>query len=76
MQCFKRQFHIRLGYETLSFLFLEQCFHLSLSDEIGCTYFDSDIFFDNSQQKILDMDNLPIYRQSITFLIISPTPSG
>ena len=34
VHCFQRQFHNRLGYERLSFLFLEQCFQLSLSDEI------------------------------------------
>ena len=30
---FQRQFHIHLGYETLSFLVLEQYFQLSLLDE-------------------------------------------
>ena len=35
---FQRRFNICLEYQTLSFLFLEQGFQLSLSDEIGCTY--------------------------------------
>ena len=34
VHCFQTQFHIRLGYETLSFLFLEQCF-LKKSMQIG-----------------------------------------
>ena len=37
-----RGFHIHLGYETLSFMFLEQCFQLSLLGEFGYTFFDID----------------------------------
>ena len=80
VHCFQRRFHIRLGYETLSFLFLEQCFQLSLSDEIGGTFFDIDNFSIIPKYIFFDIDNLPIiwkmpiYRLSIIFSIISPTP--
>ena len=73
VHCFQRQFHIRLGYETLSFLFLEQCFQLSLSDEIGGTFFDIDNFSIIPKYIFFDIDNLPIiwkmpiYRLSIIF---------
>ena len=81
VHCFQRRFHIRLGYETLSFLFLEQCFQLSLSDEIGGTFFDIDNFSIIPKYIFFDIDNLPIiwkmpiYRLSIIFSIISPTPT-
>ena len=39
VHCFQGRFHIHLGYEILSFLFLEQCFQSSLSNENGCTFF-------------------------------------
>ena len=42
VHCFQGQFHIHLGYEILSFLFLEQCFQLDLLGEIGCKFFDID----------------------------------
>ena len=57
VHCFQRRFHICLGYETLSFLFLEQCFQLSLSDEIGGTFFDID--------NLPIIWKMPIYRLSI-----------
>ena len=71
VHCFQRGFHICLGYETLSFLFLEQCFQLSLSDEIGGTFFDIDNFLIIPKYIFFDIDNLPIiwkmpiYRLSI-----------
>ena len=82
VHCFQRQFHIRLGYETLSFLFLEQCFQLSLSDEIGGTFFDIDNFSIIPKYIFFDINNLPIiwkmpiYRLSIIFFdnIAHPYP--
>ena len=41
VHCFQGQFDIHLGYEIRSFLFLEQCFQLSLSDEIVCKFFEN-----------------------------------
>ena len=67
VHCFYRRFHVRLGYEPLSFLFLEQCFQLNLLD----------LF--NPQMYFFDTDNLPmtwkmlIYSLSIICSIISPT---
>ena len=65
-----------------SFLFLEQCFRLSLSDEIGCTFFDIDNFSIIPKYLFFDIDNwpiiweMPIYRLSIIFSsIIVPTPT-
>ena len=78
---FQRQFHICLGYETLSFLFLEQCFQSSLSNEIWCPFFDINNFSIIPKCISFDNDNLPItwmpiYRRSIIFLIILPIPRG
>ena len=75
-------FHIRLGYETPSFLFLEQCFQLSLSDEIGGTFFDINNFLIIPKYIFFDIDNLPIiwkmpiYRLSIIFFDNIAHPYG
>ena len=58
MHCFQRRFHICPGCQTRFFLFLEQCFHLSLSDEIGCTFFDVDNFLIIPKCIFLVIDNL------------------
>ena len=76
LHCFQGQFDIHLGYEIRSFLFLEQCFQLSLSDEIGYTFVDD---FLTIPKYFFDIDNLPItwkmpmYWLSIIFSIISTT---
>ena len=76
MHCFQRQFHIRLGYETLSFLFFEQFFQLSLLDKI----FDIDSFLIIPKYTFFDFDDLPITWRNAdisaidNFLIRSPTP--
>ena len=44
----------------VSFLFLEQCFQLSLSDEIGGTFFDIDNFLIIPKYIFFDINNLPI----------------
>ena len=72
VHCFQRQFHICLGYETLSFLFLEQCFQSSLWNEIWCPFFDINNFSIIPKCISFDNDNLPItwmpiYRRLIIF---------
>ena len=50
-------------YQTLSFLLLEQCNQLSLSDEIGCTFFnidDSHIFFPHNDNLLITWKNADI----------------
>ena len=63
--------------------FLEQCFQLSLSYEIGCIFFDIDdiliipkcMYFFSISLICRELEKMPIYRQSIIFSIISPTPN-
>ena len=70
VHCFQRRFHIRLGYETLSFLFSEQCFQLCLSDEIGGTFLDIDNFSIIPKYIFFDFDNLPIIWKMLIYRLL------
>ena len=66
---FSKTIHICLGYETLTFLFLEHCFQLSLSDEIGYTFFDIVNFSRIFLISVIwwELEKMLIYLQSIIF---------
>ena len=55
------------GLFCSTFLFLEQCSQLSLSDEIGCTFFDIDNFSIIPKYLLFDINNLSIILKAPTY---------